>query len=361
MAFLKAQLTALPSYFGGKRRHLSWIFNHLAQAIPREEWRKLVFLDAFMGGGSVSMAAKALGFRQVLSNDCSLRSQLIAEALLCNTRVTIESADLLWLNRELPKTEAPGLMETEYCPSVLSRRQARQVDRWLYWARQVRDNTKRALLLILIWHTVVDFVCFPTSFGASNRPYAEAEDGLRSWDSLNPKRYVDGCIPRLLQPSIETLRKKHLVINRGIFGGAPVQYARLDALAFLQGNSGDLLFADPPYAGTLRYETSYAVLDHLLSGEKQTMPSSPFSADTEALHTLLDAAQHIPTWVLTYGNKTIDLDGLTALVRQHAGDSRLVQGFAKQYKHLAHVSKNDNNQELLVIASSKKEVISYAH
>lgn len=360
MTFLQQQLSALPSYFGGKRKHLPWIFHHLSLAIPRSQWKEQVFLDAFMGGGSVSMAAKALGFKRIRSNDCSLRSQLIAKALLCNTRVTIETADLLWLNQELPEGEGPGLMETEYCPSVLSRRQTRQVDRWLYWARQVQDETKRALLFVLIWHTVVEFVCFPTSFGTSNRPYAEAEDGLRSWDSLNPKRYTDGCIPRLLKPMGEMLRKKHLVVNRGVFGGAPVQHSRLDALTFLRQNKGDLLFADPPYAGTLRYETSYAVLDHLLSGQKQTMPPSPFSADTDALQALLEAAGHIPTWIITYGNKAIDLNGLIELVRQHAG-ARDVHGFAKRCQHLAHVSKTEDNQELLIIATAKKEVISYAH
>ena len=131
-------LSALPSYFGGKRKHLPWILGHLAQAIPRAQWSQFVFLDAFLGGGAVSMAAKALGFQQVLSNDWSFRSQLIAKALLCNNRMTIEMSDLLWLNQELPDGTEPGLLESDYCPSVLSLRQARQMDRWLFGARQMR-------------------------------------------------------------------------------------------------------------------------------------------------------------------------------------------------------------------------------
>ena len=214
-------------------------------------------------------------------------------------------------------------------------------------------------MLLLIWHTAYEFVCFPTSFGTSSRPYAEAQDGLREWDSLNPKRFVDGSIQRLLQPSLEILEKKRKSINKGIYGGAPVTMHQMDAFDFVERTVGDLLYLDPPYAGTLGYMKTYEVLDHILTGSPATAPSSTFSKDTEALDLLFEKAGHIPHWVLSYGNKQIDKEELVALVRRHAGNRKVI-GFSKLCKHMPHVSKNNDNQELLVIATTESEVISYA-
>jgi site-specific DNA-adenine methylase len=359
-SLLRYQLAALPTYFGGKRNHIRWLLYHLAKAVPKRRWPALTFLDAFMGGGSVSMAAKASGFEQVSSNDFSDRSQLIGQGVLVDPTQRFTRSDLLWLLQPVPGEAGPGLVESHYCPSVFSIRHARLLDQLLYWGAQIQNPVTQAKAYLLIWHAALAFVCFPTSLGASNRPYSEAQDGLRAWETLNPKRYWDGCIERLLQPSLDVLEAKVQLLNQGVFSGAPVTLSQLDALEFVRQTPGDIVYLDPPYIGTLRYEQSYAVLDHILTGKLAATPPSAFSTSLEALHPLLDACQHIPTWVLSFGNKEIDLPELMALVQRHAG-SRTVQGYAKHCKHLAHVSKNPNNQELLIIASSEREVISYAH
>lgn len=58
---------ALPNYFGAKRRLIMIIFNFLLSSIPKELWHKKTFIDAFVGGGSVSLAAKARGFGQSIA------------------------------------------------------------------------------------------------------------------------------------------------------------------------------------------------------------------------------------------------------------------------------------------------------
>ncbi len=80
-------LQALPPYFGGKQRLLKHIFG----LIPPSS-QAPVLADAFMGGGSVSLFAKAMGYK-VLCNDLAERSAVIGRGLIENSRVKLNKWD----------------------------------------------------------------------------------------------------------------------------------------------------------------------------------------------------------------------------------------------------------------------------
>src|SRR5215510_13237197 len=86
--------SALPPYLGGKRRLCPVIFREIDRILPRRQWRALTFLDAFLGGGSVSLYAKAQGFN-VVATDIAERSIVIGRALIENTRVKLTREDVL--------------------------------------------------------------------------------------------------------------------------------------------------------------------------------------------------------------------------------------------------------------------------
>jgi len=258
---------------------------------------------------------------------------------------------LLYLNQPLPRN-APRLIESCYAPAVFSTRHAQRLDQWLYWAQQVQHPTRKALYLIWIWHCINAFLCFPTSRGTSNGPYAGALDGLKSWDSINPKRFKDGTMDRLLTPPLAIQQAKLNTVNQGIFTGSPVEIYQADAVALLPQLWADIVYLDPPYTGTQRYEEGFALVDKLLFSGQQPISITDFSASVDTLHALLDSVQHIPTWVLSYGNKAIDLEGLLAVVQSHA-QNRQVFGYSKAYSHMRHVAKRQDNQELLIIATER--------
>lgn len=341
---------ALPPYLGGKRRLIPWLFKHLAKVIPASEWSSLTFMDGFLGGGAVSLFAKAQGFQTVLANDWSARSQIIGKALLQNQSTQLSKEEVLQLTHP---SKTHWIAEI-YAPEVFSKRHAQALGGALEWIEQIHEPTKEALYQLLLWHLMLDFVCFPTSLGSSNRPYAQAMDGLKDWDRLPPKRFTDGSLKTLLRPAwhrLEALRKR---VNQGVFSGTPVQLFQQDTAEFITQVQGDIAYFDPPYAGTVSYEKSNALLDQILFNQPVKLGSSvsTFSKDVGALDDLLEQAKHIPIWMISYGNRTVTLADLVKRIQRHQPHRKIIVE-SRAYKHLSHVSKNADNQEFLVIASLK--------
>lgn len=201
------QFLALPPYLGGKRRLVPWIFDTLATAVPIFTWSGLTFLDAFVGGGAVSLFAKFQGFQQLYCNDWSERSQIIIGALLENQCSKLSQEETLTLTAPLDDAKRPGFVQANFTPQVFASRHAGALDRMRVGTERFQSPVKQALGKLLVWHFIRDFVCMATSIGTSNRPYAETLDGLRDWQAINPKRFVDHSFPNLLKPTWHALEK----------------------------------------------------------------------------------------------------------------------------------------------------------
>src|SRR6185295_13356374 len=98
------------------------------------------------GGGSVSLYAKAQGFR-VVSTDIATRSITIGRALIENSRVRLTREDVLRL--AAPSEVPPGRIEQDYAPSTFTQEQARFLDRVLGTADETTDPAKAALYRLL--------------------------------------------------------------------------------------------------------------------------------------------------------------------------------------------------------------------
>ncbi len=339
----------LPAYNGGKRKLLPWIFGSLNRIVPREEWKNLVFVDAFLGGGSVSLYAKAAGFKEIYSNDWSERSGVIAKALLTNSKQVIARHDLYVLTE--PLTEDSHILK-KHSPSVFSKRHAEMLDRFQSIIQAETDLVKSELYRLMLWHLALRFVCFSTSLGTSNRPYAEVLDGIRDGETLNKKRIVDGSFKRLCQPiwpQIEEIRK---TINSSVFAGSKVNYSCDDAVSLVSKIQGDILYLDPPYVDTVNYESGNRILDDVLFADKAFAKQnvSTFSKNTNSLDVLFDSAKHIPLWVVSYGDKSMTATELKRQVKTHV-PNRKIEVKTKQYTHMPHVTQNKNHHEILLIAS----------
>ena len=334
-----SKLRALPPYFGGKRRLLGRIFKHVPK--PHET---PVFVDAFLGGGSVSLFAKGRGYR-VVCNDIALRSYIVGKALIENNHVRLAREDV---TRLFVEGEAEShFIEENFARSVVTTKHARFLDNAFPVAREAEGVKRWPLLLLLVKYLLR--MRPMGNFGAKTI-VRQAED--KKWEEMNPN-YLRDIISRNLHGHPRTVAERlRTQINSGVFSnGSENRVYRQDVFEFLEHAEGDILYLDPPYAGTSSYETSLRALDSIIEGRIVRQAPSEFS-NRDALQTLehlFEACQKFPLWVISYGNQAIGLDDLIKLVGKFKKD---VIADDVPYIHLTGLSSEAHkatNREFIIV------------
>lgn len=338
---------ALPPYLGGKRRLCPLIFRELDRVLPRRLWPGLTYLDGFMGGGSVSLYAKAQGFR-VIATDIAERSIIVGKALIENSRVRLTYEDIL---RVAAESDAPaGKIERSSAPQVFTREQARLLDRILAAADETRDSSKAALLRLLAIR--VALLAHPMSSVRSGTIHRVTTGEFEAITPSCVERYVEGL--RLGRP--ERLWELAQRINIGVFQGN-AEVLKTDVVERLPELSADIAYFDPPYPGVASYEREYRVIDEILEGA--ALSKSPFSAKSGAsmLDRLFQNAQHIPVWILSLGNAQVGLEELEQQMRRHG---REVRTATVRYQHKSAQSseeKRSQNREFILVGWHTKAAL----
>jgi site-specific DNA-adenine methylase len=333
---------ALPPYFGGKRKLCPRIFHEITRVYPTASWSRLRLVDPFLGGGAVSLYAKARGFG-VLCGDLAERSVIVGKALIENDAVRLCEADLLRLF--VPAPQNRHRIEGSYVPDCFTPETARFLDNAFAAAAQVRDLTKRDLLRLLLCKYI--FWLRPHaqfgSPGAFNRPFAEGRfDDIRG--------IYAHAIGANAEHPLPAMRRLAASINRSIVPGAqPCQAMKADAAETIRlGAEADVLYLDPPYAGTLAYEQEYRVLDEVL-GERYEKSGFSSRDGLAQLVDLLESCAAYPLWVISYGNAVSDVEEISQAVERF----RPVRALEIAYAHLpatASAERREHNRELLLIA-----------
>ncbi len=309
LIYMFSKFQSLPSYFGGKRKLVKYIFKPIKK-------KDGVFIDAFLGGGSVSLYAKAKGYK-VIANDIAYRSMIIGKAIITNNSVKLTSEDLARLFIE---TKHNGFIKKNYCPKVFTSKIADFLDNAVTAARQVENETKRYLLL----HLIIKFILSCRQFGKFTHTRDTLDLEARKWEwPLRSKSHAPKNL-RMIQNPMMTLEKLKDEVNHGIFDNhQDNEIHQKDVFDFLKTVKGDVVYFDPPYPGSSAYEVEYGILDNLLVGKKLDNKPSGFSnkvAD-DFLERMFEAAKHIPQWVISLGQNKEDIgvkpEKLLAMVQKH--------------------------------------------
>ena len=336
-------IRACPAYFGAKAQVLRDIFAAVDQVLPREAWPRSTFVDCFLGGGSVSVMAKRLGFR-VLANDLAARSVLIGNALVANDRVRLAQVDEQRLHVAHPGND--HRIEASFAPKFFLPGHARWLDNAFAVARATPCPTKRALLHLVLMHAILAIRPFGDFSRSEVTEKFAAGDfdgvslsvrGVRRILELTPSQLVDGLRDR---------------VNAGVFAnGHRHEIHQRDALDFVAAVEGDVWYGDPPYLGSNSYEATYRGLDMILEGRDEPRETSGFNAPgaLQLLDDLLDRAAHIPAWVLSFGGGKVTHDELLARVQRHR-PARLANIDIRYRTGTAGGGDSGRRREILIVA-----------
>ena len=284
----------------------------------------------------------------MVCNDAAERSAIVGRALIANDRVTLSTADVV---RLFVPEDHDGFVERTYCPSVVTSKHGRFLDNALAAAARAHEPKRSMLRLLLIKYVLRQRPM--GNFGARTI-VEQLEDGR--YDEVNPTFLRGNLVEKVsAHPTrhVEVLRKQ---VNTGVFGGAGrCEVHQLDARAFLASAEADVAYLDPPYAGTMAYESALRVLDSILAGHEVEAEPSDFSGPrwATAIGEMFEAAQHIPTWVMSFGNAATDADGLAKLMRRF---DREVDVESIAYQHCASLAGDESrskNREFILVGRSR--------
>ena len=331
--------SALPPYLGGKRRLCPLIFREIDRVLPRRLWAGRKLLDGFLGGGSVSLYAKAQGFN-VTACDIAERALVTGRALIENSRVKLTREDVIRILT--PNPEPAMRVEREMSPSIFTANVARFIDRCLAASRVTEDPAKAALLRMLAVR--IGLLEHPMSQVRKGTIHRVTTGEYEAITSSCVHHYVDGF--RLTR--LERVWQLAEQINAGVFQGDG-RVLQGSVLELLPTIDAAVAYFDPPYPGVMSYEKEYRVIDEILEG--QTRPTSPFTAKDGAamIDGLFERAQHIPVWLLSLGNAVATLDELEGKMTKLG---RVTKAIEIKYTHLPSIAtqeKNEGNREFLVV------------
>ena len=334
---------ACPAYFGAKASVLGDIFAAVDQVLPRGAWSRATFVDCFLGGGSVSVMAKRLGFR-VLCNDLAERSVLIGNALVANDRVRLADVDEQRLHVAHHCND--HRIEASFAPKYFLPQHARWLDNAFAVARATPCPTKRALLHLVLMHAILAV----RPFGDFSRSEVTEKFAAGDFDGVSLTiRGVRRILATMPSKLVAGLRER---VNAGVFSsGHRHEVHRRDALDFVAAAEGDVLYADPPYVGSNSYEATYRGLDMILEGRDEPRETSGFNSRgaLQLLDDLLDRAAHIPAWVLSFGGGKVTHDELLARVQRHR-PARLARIDISYRVGTARGGDSGKRREILIVA-----------
>ncbi len=338
---------ALPPYLGGKRRLCPVIFREIDRLLPRRHWIGRILLDCFLGGGSVSLFAKAMGF-YVVATDIAMRSITVGRALIENSRVKLTREDVLRLLK--PTATPPGRIEREMVPSVFTANLARFLDRALDVADKTADPAKAALIRMLAIRLAL--LEHPMSQVRSGTIHRVSTGEYESITESCVHHYVEGL--RLTRP--ERVWQLAQQINLGVFQGEGrvIQGSVFDVLPTIEA---DVAYFDPPYPGVMSYEREYKVIDQILEGTAR--PTSPFTARDGAalIDGLFERAAHIPIWILSLGNAVVSLGELEGKMARLGRATRAIEIAYQHLPSIATEEKKEHNREFLVIGHDPRAAL----
>jgi len=328
------------NYIGNKEKIVDWI----SSLIP-EDARSI--LDVFSGGASVSYAAKEKGLR-VFSNDILKINYYIAQAIIENgeTILTPNDVELIFSGKPFK-----GFMYEHYAERFYFPEECMQLDLYRKNVELLDNKYKKALALFLLRRSMIRKMPY-SRFTINWEKIQQLRDEKFSYEHYKrPRSYHNKSFRFHFEDNLKEY-------NDAVFSNGQLNKAyNLDVFDAINQIQADVIYLDPPYAGTMNdYYGFYGVLDSYIEGK--LIP--PFKNDfiskntiTELFTTLFSKLGRYHYWMLSYNSRSKpSKDELLEILHKFASDVKVfempyayrVTGKEKKQKDIEYLFlvKNDN-------------------
>lgn len=324
------------NYIGNKEKIADWI----ASVIPEDATS---FFDAFCGGCSVSYKAKSLGL-QVFSNDILTVNYHIAKALIENDSQTLSEDDLRVIFGGEP---VEGFMYSHFANRFYFPEECRELDRIRSNVELLNHPLKQSLTFALLRRAMIRKMPY-SRFTINWEKITELRDEEISYAKYGRRRSYHN----------KTFRY-HFEDNLGRYNEAVFSNGRsnkaynLDIYDAIDQVDADVIYLDPPYAGTMNdYYGFYGLLDSYINGKLRQPFAHSFTDKKLIKQQLCDLFARLSKyryWMLSYNSRsTPSKEEMSELLSRFAGDITVYE-MPYAYRVTGKEKKNKDTEYLFLV------------
>lgn len=279
------------NYIGNKEKIVDWI----SSLLPSDAES---LLDVFSGGCSVSYMAKSKGLK-VYSNDILKINYYISKALIENQHEILDDKDVQIIFTGKP---FEGFMTRNYSNRYFFKEECMELDMYRVNIEKLSTEYKKALALILMRRAMIRKMPY-SRFTIKWEKIVQLRDEDYSYLHYKRKRHYHNQSFKF--HFLDNLKE----YNESVFDNGKENIAfNLDVYDAIRNIKADIIYMDPPYAGTMNdYFGFYGLLDSYITGN---VPK-PFSNNFIDKHTILEQfdklfsnLKNYKYWLLSYNSRS---------------------------------------------------------
>lgn len=279
------------NYIGNKEKIVDWI----SSLLPTDA---NTFLDVFAGGCSVAYMAKKKGL-QVFANDIMKINFNIAKALIENSNETLTKQDVDLIFQGDP---VKGFMTENYTDYYYFEEECMQLDQYRDNIEKLSTQFKKSLALILMRRAMIRKMPY-SRFTIKWDKVKQLRDEDFSYQHYKRRRHYHNQSFRF---HFENNLKEY---NEAVFDNGKKNKAyNLDVYEAISKIKADIIYMDPPYAGTMNdYFGFYGLLDSYITRTIE----EPFNNNFIDKNTILEQFDNLfrglkkyKYWMLSYNSRS---------------------------------------------------------
>lgn len=326
------------NYIGNKEKIISWI----SSLIPSDATS---FFDVFCGGCSVSYMAKEKGLT-VYANDILKINYYIALALIENDNRIIDDKDVATIFEGKP---IEGFMFENFSNQYYFPDECKNLDMIRENIIGIEDKYKQALAFTLMRRAMIRKMPY-SRFTIKWEKILELRDEELSYAKYGRRRHYHN---QSFQFHFEDNLKAY---NEAVFdNGRENKAYNLDVYKAIEMVDADVIYLDPPYAGTMNdYFGFYGLLDAYIEGSKVEPFGNSFmdkNTIVEQFDNLFSKLSKYKYWMLSYNSRSKpSKEELLGLLSKYSGN---VEVYEMPYAYkVTGKEKKQKDIEYLFIAKN---------